>query len=47
MSKNDKGGQRPSTESIVRIIEDGERIIKGGNNLPTFQVPPPPPKTKK
>ncbi len=47
MSENENGNQIPTPESIVKIIVDGDNIIKGGNTLPTFQNPPPPPPEKK
>ena len=42
MSDKEKGGQRP-LEGTSRPTLDG---IKSGNNLPTFQTPPPPPPAK-
>lgn len=32
-------------EDMIRIIlpNDGDGLIKGSNNLPTFSFPPPPP----
>jgi hypothetical protein len=47
MSEKEKGSDRPTTESIVKIVIDGGNTIKSGNNLPTFQAPPPPPKPEK
>ncbi|WP_293302038.1 hypothetical protein [Pedobacter sp. UBA4863] len=47
MSEKPKGDSNPSPESIVRIIEDGSRSVKNGNILPSFHIPPPPPKEKK
>lgn len=44
---NENDDQIPSQESIVRIMVDGDDIIKGGNILPTFINPPPPPPEKK
>lgn len=44
MSDKQNGGQRPVVESTNRPNLDG---IKSGNNLPTFQTPPPPPKPEK